>query len=380
MAPFISVIPDIPERWRPAYRDYQQALERQYAITGAWILLFTMLVYQFSHEFRNVQPPELWSVEQLIRIPVYLSIAATLLWYYSGKPGYSPKPFLRAMSLSLMAMLFTLFFVYFESKRMSLHQITDGLTITAFGVSLMATRGLRDWSLQFLLPIVLFIIAAYLLRMPLAGLGPYLFAPAVMMMAGLAVSEALRRMGVQQFLATQRMEELATTDQLTGLLNRRAMHDIMERELSRASRNNHTFALILGDLDLFKRVNDTYGHDIGDEVLRETARRLGSQMRAQDALCRWGGEELLILLPETDMTGAMQAAEKLRCVIADTPMAVGSHQIPQTISLGVACWHREDELDRVIRRADEGLYLAKDNGRNRVATIEEDPTGKSGGG
>src|SRR5690606_34947592 len=126
------------------------------------------------------------------------------------------------------------------------------LTISAFGVSLMATRGLRDWAVQFLLPILLFIVTAQLLQMPLMNLGPYLFAPVVMMIAGLAVSEALRRMGVQQFLATQQMEELATADQLTGLINRRAMHDIMERELSRASRNNHTFALILGDLDLFK--------------------------------------------------------------------------------------------------------------------------------
>jgi len=215
----------IPERWLPAYRHYQQSLERQYAITGAWILLFTMLVYQFSHEFRGVQPPQAWSVEQLIRIPVYLSVATTLLWYYTGRPAYTAKALLRAMSLSLMAMILTLFFVYFDTKRISLHQISDGLTISVFGVSLMATRGIRDWALQFLLPIVLFVIAAWFLRIPLLDLGPYLFAPSVMLVAGLSVSEALRRMGLQQFLANRKLEELATTDQLTGLLNRRAMGD-----------------------------------------------------------------------------------------------------------------------------------------------------------
>lgn len=363
--------PYIPERWLPAYRQYQHALERQYAIIGAWILLFAMLMYQFSHEFRNVRPPEPWSVEQLIRIPVYLSIATTLLWYYTGKPDYTAKSLLRVMALSLMAMLLTLFFVYFETKRVSLHQVSDGLTISVFGVSLMATRGLRDWALQFLLPILLFVTAAWFLRMPLMDLGPYLFAPLVMMMAGLTVSEALRRMSMQQFIANRKLEELATTDQLTGLLNRRAMGDILDRELSRASRNGQPFALVLGDLDLFKRVNDTWGHDIGDEVLVETARRLGSQMRTQDALCRWGGEELLILLPETDLDGAMKAAEKLRNVIGESPVGTSAHNIPQTISLGVACWHAGEDVDQVIQRADKGLYRAKEEGRNRVATLEE---------
>lgn len=361
----------IPERWLPAYRHYQQSLERQYAVTGAWILLFTMLVYQFSHEFRGVRPPEPWSVEQLIRIPVYLSIAATLLWYYTGRPTYSAKALLRTMSLSLMAMILTLFFVYFDTKRVSLHQISDGLTISVFGVSLMATRGIRDWALQFLLPIMLFLAAAWSLGLPLMDLGPYLFAPSVMLVAGLSVSEALRRMGLQQFLANRKLEELATTDQLTGLLNRRAMGDLLEKELSRASRNKESFALILGDLDLFKKVNDTWGHDIGDEVLVETARRFGTQMRAQDALCRWGGEELLIMLPETGVDGALKAAEKLRRVMADTPIATSAHAIPQTISLGVACCHDGEDIDRVIHRADEGLYLAKEQGRNRVATLEE---------
>ncbi len=149
------------------------------------------------------------------------------------------------------------------------------------------------------------------------------------------------------------------------------MGDILEKELSRASRNNGTFTLILGDLDLFKKVNDTWGHDIGDEVLVETARRLGTQMRAQDALCRWGGEELLIMLPETGIEGALKAAEKLRRVMADTPIATSVHAIPQTISLGVACWHDGEDIDRAIHRADEGLYLAKEQGRNRVATLEQ---------
>ena len=182
----------IPERWLPAYRHYQQSLERQYAITGAWILLFTMLVYQFSHEFRGVQPPQAWSVEQLIRIPVYLSVATTLLWYYTGRPAYTAKALLRAMSLSLMAMILTLFFVYFDTKRVSLHQISDGLTISVFGVSLMATRGIRDWALQFLLPILLFVIAAWFLRMPLLDLGPYLFAPSVMLVCLLYTSPSPR--------------------------------------------------------------------------------------------------------------------------------------------------------------------------------------------
>jgi diguanylate cyclase (GGDEF)-like protein len=104
---------------------------------------------------------------------------------------------------------------------------------------------------------------------------------------------------------------------------------------------------------------------------------MGSHMRAQDALCRWGGEELLILLPETDLAGALLVAEKIRCSFSDTPILADGHVIEQTISLGVTDCFGHGELEQAIKRADDALYLAKKNGRNRVEAIVSPGSGTS---
>nr|WP_285229128.1 GGDEF domain-containing protein [Marinobacter sp. C7] len=172
------------------------------------------------------------------------------------------------------------------------------------------------------------------------------------------------------------MKELATTDQLTGLLNRHAFLPMVRHAISRARREKRErFCLIIGDLDHFKTVNDTYGHDFGDLVLRETAVRLGASLRQQDAVCRWGGEEFLILLPATDLDGAMEVARKILAAMSDTPVQCKDAErcqeisVQQTISLGLACFTEEDSPESLIARADQGLYEAKAAGRNRVRSI-----------
>jgi diguanylate cyclase (GGDEF)-like protein len=131
---------------------------------------------------------------------------------------------------------------------------------------------------------------------------------------------------------------------------------------------NRAFCCMLLDLDHFKRVNDTYGHPIGDEVLKEFAKRCKSSVREVDLVGRYGGEELIILLPETDQKAAMQVAERLRASIAATPFKVTGNEIPVTVSIGVAT---KDEntlhLETLIARADQAMYIAKHKGRNQVA-------------
>ncbi|WP_157746912.1 GGDEF domain-containing protein [Marinobacter sp. LV10R510-11A] len=271
-----------------------------------------------------------------------------------------------------MAMILALFLIHYNGQSAGTYQITNGMVISFLGVSILSVRGPREWWLLLALPLAIFALFARARGLVLTELLPFMFDPLVMMVIGIVVSEALRQLRTGEFLARQELQELqeqATTNQLTALLNRRATHHLLEREHARAQRYGTGYSLILGDLDKFKHVNDRYGHNIGDIVLQETARRLGSHMRAQDALCRWGGEEILMMLPETDLDGALHVAEKIRLSFADEPMLAGEHRIPQTISLGVTNCRARDDIESAIKRADDALYQAKENGRNRAEAI-----------
>ena len=372
--------PDIPAEWQSAYRDFQRQRERLFAIIGSWLLLAIMVAYHLSHELRGVRPPGPWSLEHLLRLPVYASIGLALLSHYTGVPNWHPKVFLRMMSTSLMLMMLGLFLVYFQNKPQDLSQVSAGLMISFFGVTMMATRGLRDWLLQFLLPLALFVLAAAMLSIHPVRLIPHLFGPTAMLAVGLVTSEALRRLGNHQFLNEQEVKQLATTDQLTGLLNRHAFLPMIRHEMDRARRSDERpFCLIMGDLDNFKRVNDSHGHEVGDLVLRETAVRMSACLRQQDVLCRWGGEELLVLLPETGPTGGREVARKIRAAMADQPMQLNGTRIRQTISLGVAGFDGERSPEQLITRADNALYGAKAAGRNRVEMAPGKETGTTPG-
>ena len=161
------------------------------------------------------------------------------------------------------------------------------------------------------------------------------------------------------------LDEAMRTDFLTGLMNRRAFFDRVRPELSRSKRHQRPLCILMGDIDRFKGVNDLYGHDVGDKVLQETARTFSSALRSEDLKVRWGGEEFLALLPETDADGAAAAAEKLRSLIEQTPFEVTGTAIHMTISIGIA-EERGDDPEAAIRAADHALLEAKRTGRNKV--------------
>lgn len=163
--------------------------------------------------------------------------------------------------------------------------------------------------------------------------------------------------------------EMAVTDQLTGLNNRRFMMGRLKAACDRASRGGPKVAVMISDIDYFKKVNDTYGHDIGDAVLKEFAQRLGSNVRAVDLPCRYGGEEFVVVMPETGLDFARQAAERVRRAICATPFDLPgrSEALAVTVSLGVAEYEDVEETpDKLLKKADEALYRAKQTGRNRV--------------
>jgi diguanylate cyclase (GGDEF)-like protein len=163
---------------------------------------------------------------------------------------------------------------------------------------------------------------------------------------------------------------LATTDGLTGLSNRRSLFHLAERSFAAATRYGRPLTALMFDIDHFKRVNDTYGHGVGDEVLREIARRCESGVREVDILGRYGGEEFVALLPETGLDGAMGVAERLRTSVGGTPIETSAGPIPITISAGVAALGGGcASLKDLLEQADAALYDAKHSGRNRVRSV-----------
>lgn len=162
-------------------------------------------------------------------------------------------------------------------------------------------------------------------------------------------------------------------DALTGCFNHRQFIMDFFREFSRARRYQKTLSLLMTDLDHFKAINDTYGHPAGDIVLQKVAEAMGAQLRASDALYRYGGEEFVILLPETDMQGALAAAESMRRKVANTSIRLdGNQTIAVTISIGVACFPQDtDNQDELLKKADQAVYAAKNGGRNRVCHLKD---------
>ena len=162
----------------------------------------------------------------------------------------------------------------------------------------------------------------------------------------------------------------ATKDALTGLANRRHFDMQLLHFVQRFSTDQIPFALLIVDADHFKNVNDMYGHDVGDKVLAHVAGIIKSTSRAREVCGRWGGEEFVVLLPNTDAEGALVAAERLRQAVESNPVHSALQTIPITVSIGGAIAHQGDTVDTMFRRADQQLYRAKQGGRNR-ACVEE---------
>jgi diguanylate cyclase (GGDEF)-like protein/PAS domain S-box-containing protein len=165
------------------------------------------------------------------------------------------------------------------------------------------------------------------------------------------------------------LAQAASTDGLTGLANRRRLEEAAANERARAQRHRHPLSAILFDLDWFKLVNDRHGHETGDDVLREVARRLVPNVRASDTLARWGGEEFLLLAPSTALPEALAVAEKMRRMIEGCPFAGAG---PLSASFGVAEFDGEESFSTLVARADRALYRAKERGRNRVEWAPHD--------
>ncbi len=178
-------------------------------------------------------------------------------------------------------------------------------------------------------------------------------------------------------VAHRQVEELSRTDPLTGLLNRRGMAERVEREVERGAATGRPLAVVLGDIDDFKAVNDDHGHDCGDQVLREVAAALRLQLRGQDLVGRWGGEEFLVVLPETDLAGGRSVAESVRRRLRECPVTSDGVRVEVRMTLGVSVLEPGQGFEEAVRAADDALLRGKAAGKNRV--VVHDPGGGGGG-
>ncbi|MDP3449913.1 MAG: GGDEF domain-containing protein [Anaerolineaceae bacterium] len=193
-------------------------------------------------------------------------------------------------------------------------------------------------------------------------------------LAGISLIEIRNKnkVSVRLIEVNNKLAYYASRDSLTNLLNRRTMSQYIQMEYTRSKRSIKPFGLIMADVDDFKRVNDNYGHAAGDLVLIELAGLLSATLRSQDLIARWGGEEFLILLPETDFEGVQIAAEKVRDLIAHSSVPYQGHDIQITLSIGGVVCEREAHWDDCIKIADRALYYGKAHGKNLAVFAKGD--------
>ena len=173
----------------------------------------------------------------------------------------------------------------------------------------------------------------------------------------------LDRLSKRNFINNEKLENLAITDNLTGLYNRTKLDEVLNNELARSKRFNYNFSFMLIDIDYFKTVNDTYGHQVGDDFLVEFTELISNNSRSTDSFFRWGGEEFVMICPEVDKEKILIHADKLRQKVELHKFkTVGN----KTISIGITLSKNDDTIDSLVHRADEALYMAKNSGRNKI--------------
>jgi diguanylate cyclase (GGDEF)-like protein len=178
-------------------------------------------------------------------------------------------------------------------------------------------------------------------------------------------------------ITAQRLAALASTDMLTGMINRRRMADHLQKELALARDAKHPISVMLLDIDHFKIINDDYGHARGDQVIVAVGEVLRANMRQQDMVARWGGEEFLVLQPNASVDAARETAERIRRAVAAYVVRDEADAIPVTVTIGVASWRDGERMEETMQRADAALYAGKRAGRDRVVIASVDPPTES---
>lgn len=186
------------------------------------------------------------------------------------------------------------------------------------------------------------------------------------------VNDRLQSQLIEIGLLQSKLREQAIRDPLTNLFNRRYLEETLERELARAAREQYSICVIMIDLDHFKRINDTYGHEAGDHLLKALAATLSEQSRRGDFVCRYGGEEFVIVMPNISIETAYERAERLRNTLNSLSLPYGYYSLSVTISMGIACYPVNGQTrEAILRAADQAMYAAKEAGRDHILSYDQ---------
>ena len=319
-------------------------------------------------------------------IPLFLSIVVantalnlSLVLYYRALTIFYNRPAALRLPLSMIGVVF-LSFIYFsmvapnENARIVISALSLFVLTGMCAVLLYAQHAAPQQGLRYSMALGFVMIGTFwIMRAIAAVVLPHSAVSIVLLNAAYAMTLLVAMFHVLGFvlLINERtnadLRRLATTDELTEIFNRRTIEAMATHAVAYARRSKSPFAVMLLDVDAFKQVNDTYGHAAGDQVLRRLVTTLVGSIRQQDVAGRFGGEEFIVLLPGTPETEAERVADRVRNVIANTPIEIGGRQLNITISAGVAGLDlKDDDARSLILRADRALYRAKAEGRNRV--------------
>lgn len=367
-----TLFPRIPADWQEAFLDHERQLARRIAVAAALLTLLVLPVY-YAVELVLYPDSQLVGLHNALwRLPVLSVVLLILVLRWLRPDGNWPRLMLQLFAFTLLFMISGIFARALALEPGAIEYTVQGLIISLAAVSIVATRGVRDLPIVYGLPMLTLLILTQLNAVPMGLVAEHLIYPVLMIVVASVIAGLLHHGNVVGFLANQRLRQVAMTDPLTGLLNRRAMGVELAIALSRERRHNQGFALILADLDHFKRINDTHGHDVGDEVLVELTQRLLQTVRIEDRVARWGGEEFLLLIQGADDKAAVQTAEKVRHAVGSVAFVTSAGELEVTISLGVARSRWGTSAEVLITAADRALYQAKQNGRNRTETLSRE--------
>lgn len=356
----------LPGSWRALFADHQRLLARRVIVVAASISLLLMPVLVVLEYVHGELAPALWWTHTGLRAVLVLGALLILALRWLRPAGAWPRPAALLYALALTAVGWAMLLLHYSNGSDQFDSVVHSMTIAATAVAVMATGGARDLLLIYGVPVAAGVLAMWWVDPALTGGVRHLAYPFVAMLVGAVIAELLYRGYLQAFAATQRLELSATTDPLTGLLNRRGMDALLRAENARSVRHRGRYAVLMADLDHFKHVNDAHGHDVGDQVLQELGARLRASVRTEDQVARWGGEEFLVLLPGADPDTAWRVAEKIRGRVGEMHFATSAGNLPVSISVGASVSEGQANFDPVVQLADQALYQAKNAGRNRT--------------
>ncbi len=342
---------------------FQRSLARRVATVTAWSTLGLLPGLQLLEYLSGASSEALQATNAWLRLPLMLMALVVIALRYARPQGHWPRPAALAFGGALMVVGWLMLAMHANTGDEGVHGVSHVLAMATVAVAVLATRGARDLGWIYLPALLVGLGAMHVLGVPDGPM--HVVHPVIAMGLGGVIAEMLHRGNRQAFEANLRLAETAMTDALTGLPNRRAMDAQLRAVHARARRHGGAWTVLMADLDHFKRVNDTWGHAVGDEVLAQLAQRLREAVRAEDFVARWGGEEFLVLLQDADATTARRVAEKIRIGVGGQPFATRAGELPVTLSLGVAESRGEARVEDVVHRADQALYAAKHAGRNR---------------